>query len=1190
MTGWNDGQRRGIDASGENTLVSASAGTGKTTVLVERLIRRLVDPVSPLDMDRFLFVTFTNAAAQSMIRKVRRGIEERAGLEPHNRLLARQRQLLGQAAISTLHGFCLDLIRRHYRKLGIDPDGRVLGETEQILLQREVLDAFLEDCYKENEPGFAALTTIYGGERSDESFKELILRVYRFAAAQPYPYAWLDGSVSVYREPVAQASINDIEKLISQSWEFAVEKLHSIAGELETGAAMARSLPALEKYETCLAEDMGKIRALSQIADWDAFVSAVTESGKLFDRLPTILAKQNKDEAPEAFAIRQIIQPRVKAIREKCKKSFQSLVSSLAGETKRQIREETALMSPAMLALASVAEGFYRRYEEAKREEAVFDFDDIEHYTLELLIDGEGGPTPLAVALRERYQEILVDEYQDINPVQEAILQALHGKSFYMVGDVKQSIYGFRQAAPRLFMEKYHRYRGGNGGELVALEESYRGSQWIVEGINQVFDYGMTEASGGIDYRREGRFICAAPLPEEGCPSEDRLLGKGALELYVIDLDEAELSAAAEVAEKAVLRGAGAGAGAGTGAGAGAGADAGGEMYTDTEADTPPHDDEQPEPGSLEAEAAFCARRIEELSDEWLWDRDKNERRQVQYKDIVILLQSMKGVADVFVQALRDRDIPVYADIGGGYFQAQEVQTAISFLKILDNPRQDIPLATLMLSPAIGFTAEELGKIKAAYKDAWQTKQSAETTEAGSGRSGKWGGLYKALTYAAVREKKLGIDGLRGFLRVVKEFRRQARQSTIADVLARFYEETGFLTMSAAMPGGIQRRANLLALIQRAREFEETNLQGMYQFIKFLEAIESRGEDLAAAPIIGEGENVVRIMSIHKSKGLEFPIVVLATAGRRFNSRDAQADLLLHETYGMASKIIRSDYRVKYAGVYHRLVASKIMRESIEEKLRTLYVALTRAEQRLIVIASYKDGSRRFQGWLDEKYQTGETIKENLQASSFMDWLGPAILGFQDHSFWVSRLLSADEIFAALDTKKEDKKLWQTFLSAPGLPVEDQKWAFIGDQMEWRYPWGRASGTSAKLSVTQAKGRLYPEEDPEAADAPWKGRTQPVISGFDGPRFLQKDRILTPGERGTLVHKILSRIQPVDAKSYMEALIKSGKNSREAAEAYVDSLLNRLVAKEHLTLAEASWADKGLLVPFLLSDLFQRMA
>ncbi|MCL1849240.1 MAG: UvrD-helicase domain-containing protein, partial [Clostridiales bacterium] len=997
----------------------------------------------------------------------------------------------------------------------------------------------------------------------------------------------------------------------------------------------------------------------------------------------------------------------------------------MMGETKDVLASEAAQMAPVMTSLASITAGFYQRYGQAKKERGVLDFSDFEQYTLALLLDREGRPTETAKALRERFEEILVDEYQDINPAQEAILQAIHGKSLVMVGDGKQSIYGFRQAAPQLFLEKHTRFDlesrdKGSGcdevshdGVLVKLAENYRSSQRVVRGINQVFDFCMTMESTGIDYAKDHRLVCAAPFSEEDrlWQSSDEKWGRSATELHLIHPGTGGIGAG-EAGE--------AGAGEAGGAGdAGAGeadseimqADGTDDEGTDTdetvadgmdrEDDLPGRegylpgnasygdDDDKPDPGVLEAEALFCARRIHALvgmpgegAGESAGESVLNENggtKPIRYRDIVILLPVIKRVAEVFATVLRNQGIPVYAEIGGGYFQAQEVQTAVSFLKVLDNPAQDIPLAALMLSPAIGFSPEELGRVRAAYLKA--------DTRVGSV---KWGNLYQALLYASLREEEIGVRGIRDFLEDLASHRRYARQSPVADVLLRFYESTGFLAISAAMAGGVQRKANLLALVQKAWEYEETNLQGLYPFIKYLEEMEKKGVDLSPASIIGEGEDVVRIMSIHRSKGLEFPIVILAQAGRKFNLKECSEDLLLHQEEGMASRVFLIGQRVKFDGAHHRLTAMKIREKVIAEEQRLLYVAMTRAQQRLILLATDKKAETK---WLESP----------AQANSFMDWVGPAVAGGSEtpnQNAWSCRVWSGeaqqhmpDQGAAMLpapgqpqagkpqaeQSQAEQSQAGQPQAGQPqagqpqagqpqaGQPQAEQSqagqsqagqpqagqpqagqpqagqsqagqpqagqaincslfatdsiiqnagksnldqgaegsgWSFLSRQLAWRYPYAQASVLRAKLSVTQAKGRLYPVSSDDAEEALWNRDLS--IGESEGPRFLRDGQGMTAAERGILLHRVLARIQPGIAYAKIDALAANERddaderddaNERDDADerddavlGYLEELLGQMVDEGFLRHAEKDAVDRRMLAPFLSSDLFHRMA
>jgi len=1288
---WNKGQSEAIEARHGNVLVSASAGTGKTAVLVERLIRRLTDPVSPLGMDRFVFVTFTNAAAREMKRRVRNELDLRAWENPGDRLLARQLRLLGKAEISTLHSFCLELIRTRGKDLGLDPKSRVLNDPERILLQGETLDELMEERYQEGAPGIAALSAAYGGDRSDDGLKRLALRLAGFAATRPWPSAWLKRCVSVYSDQ------DGAKRLIPFLKEHIAEKIRALTDELERGIAMAARLASLEKYAACLSEDRDKLLAILRIEEWDSVIGAMGTGAAVFGRLPSVLTKIGKNETERDYESRAALQPAIKAIRERCKNEFKRLALSEAGETVDEIRGEIASMAPAMLELASIVGDFFARYEAAKRDKAVLDFWDIERYAAMLLFDENGEPTDTARELKSQYDEILVDEYQDINPVQEAIIQALRGESLVMVGDIKQSVYGFRQAAPRLFNAKYEAFKNGEGGVAIRLDDTYRSSQWLVNGINQVFDHCMTKKGFDLDYAKEGRFACGVPFDDRAEPLRDAGAGLGALELHILDMSEigqvgptskykgelnpktlestseskpesdpdtnpdanpgpdpdadldflsnTEGSPDRDDFERDDFERDGFGRdgfgrddpGRGWARALDAGSDSGISTLPDDSSETMPDID------SLRAEAMFCAARIKRLVRESIWDRRTNALRPVRLRDIVILLPSMKGVAGVFEQALRDKDIPVFADIGGGYFQAQEVQVALSFLKVLDNPRQDIPLASLMLSPAVGFTPADLGHVRAAYRQARGEKESdpaRAAEEAVEAFEGKWGGLYKALLYYAANPGA-GADGfaspgeIAGFIAEMDAYREYARRASVADVLTRFYEESGFLIMSSAMATGARRRANLLALVDRAREFEETNLQGLYQFMRYIDTLIKRGNDLSPAPSAGEGEDLVRIMSIHKSKGLEFPIVILGTTGRSFNMSDLREDLLIHESLGAASRVIMAERRVKYSGAYHMAVAQKLRAEAVAERMRVLYVAMTRAEQRLIALCADKQAGKRALRWSEEK---GLYADNAGAANSFIDWIGPAVYGNmdRDHNQWVSRIWRRDEIFA-LDAAEDEagakarraidgvsterlaivgdpaekiKGLPMYSSLSDGSTADESPWDFVGRQLEWVYPWKSASEKSAKLSVTQAKGRLYPEDDPEAAPARWTGIYTAIM---DGPEFLRQDGGMNSAQRGTLLHRVLAKLRPAEAKAFIDTRSNTARITdtqsgvarsddtlddtrtdvlikMSSARQFINDLLDNLIENEYITDKERDTVDTNMLAAYLLSGIFARVA
>ena len=1144
MRNWNSGQKQAISARRSRLLVSASAGTGKTAVLVERLLGRLTDREDPLEMDRFLMVTFTNAAAQEMRQRIHQRLDQLlAEAKGEAKLWARRQQLLlGRASISTLHAFCLELIRQNYQLLKLDPQSKILNEAEQILLKQQVLEELLEERYAAGEPDFLSLAAAFGGEKNDRPLRELILRVYEFAISQPRPLAWLSGAAGIYKNregtlPFLSALYGDLGKALKE-----------LGDRLAAAAKGCRSFEALKGYESRLAAEGAALTELGKAEDWDCLVQGLEKAGELFGRLPGVAAKPKKEEAPTEFEERLRVQAWSKEVRDQVKKAYKELREPLLGENIRRIREELALMAPAMTGLAAVTQDFILAYAKAKEERAAMDFADIEHQALLLLTDGQGRPTELAKTLQERYLEVLVDEYQDINPVQEEILQAIAGQSFFMVGDVKQSIYGFRQAAPELFLQKYHTFREKEEAwsllkaqgrltsreereepeeQAILLEENYRSSQVILEGINGLFDRLMQPELGGVDYRREGRFLCGSPRKAGALPFCRPDLGYGPLELHLIE--------------------------------------------TKPEGPGETGAEEGEDPAALELEALFLAKRIRDLLKEEIWDEKAKLLRPVTYRDIAVLLPAMANVAEVFTETLQSRDIPVFADMGSGYFGAQEVETAVSFLKVVDNPRQDIPLAALLLSPVYGFTAAELAEIRL-------VKRSCR--------------LYEALVLFGKKGRGSLGRRVRNWLRGLRQYRSLARRDSMEHLLLRFYQDTGFLTLAAAMPGGRQREANLQALIFRARQFEESNLEGLYQFIRYLDALNKSGTDLSAAAVIGENEDVVRIMSIHKSKGLEFPIVFLATCGRRFNQREACQDVLLHPRLGLASVVLEPKRRVKYPGAYHLAVSGELQKESLAEEQRLLYVALTRARERLILVAALQKAEEKLTVWQEAGPLKGSG--QILQAKSFLDWLGPLISGQKTAAEktgqgWQYRLWTSAELMPGLLPEEETRALWRAVVKEGGslLPETPPAYRKIAEKLAWQYPYAAAGGAPAKLSVTQARGRLYPEEDPESAKARWLAPLEPFH--YDPPAFVAGKTHQQSLVRGTALHKVLSRIEPAQVYALMEQATDPRQAALAAAD-YLQALTRQLTEHAFLTPQEQELFEAEPLLTFMQSALFRRAA
>jgi ATP-dependent helicase/nuclease subunit A len=1137
MNLWNKGQEQAIGIRDKQVLVSAAAGTGKTAVLVERVLRRVLEDDPPMDMDRFLLVTFTNAAAQEMRERISKELVKRLDEAPEDHRIQKQQLLLGKAAISTLHAFCLDLVRQHYPILGIDPQSRILNDVEQTLLKQQVMDELLEQRYQEEDADFNDLAMRFGGEKDDAPLRERILQIYEFAICRPGSDLWLDRAAAVFQ--AQQSALEAGEPLpvpfLTLLLEQSRTQVRKAVSELERAEQLAAGFAPLKGYLSMLQTDLEPLAELSGIQEWEDFLAALTGGRILFGRMPSVSSKQGSNEAEGEYASRLRAQNQIKALRNAAKERIKALMASLEGCTGGRMSREMAELAPAMRALTGLVKTFRKDYDQAKREKSSMDFNDIEHWALKLLSNEDGSASDIALGLNQRFSEILVDEYQDINPMQETLLQALSQTGcFIMVGDIKQSIYGFRQAEPNLFLAKYRVFRDSDAGSLVRLEENYRSCSRLIEGINALFDLIMKPALGGIDYQAEGRLRSGLPpapddadLPQD-CP----------LELHILDR-----TAAAET-----LSG---------------------------EGETEPEEDEGESTGGTdetesmdvyEAEARVAGSRILSLEGKPLWDSKARKLRPARFRDMVVLLPAVQRVAPVFAETFRKLGIPVYADMGTGYFGAQEIQTVVSFLKVIDNPRQDIPLCALLLSPAVGFTPEELALIRLTDRQ---------------------GGLYESL----VRTARTGPEALRApvkaFLKSLRDYRRQSRQDSMENVIRLFYRNTGFLEIAGAMPGGPQRQANLNAMVQRARQFEESNMKGLYQFLMFLEGLEKSGADLNPAAILSEADDVVRIMSIHKSKGLEFPVVLLCSAGRQFNLQNQNQPILIHREWGLAPMMADPLRRIQYPTGFYRTVRSLLNREALEEELRLLYVAMTRARERLIVIGSQAKAAEKIEIWKEE------ALAEPDSANRFLDWIGSAAVDLEqrtDPPLWKVFHWGAEKLLHLKGKEKPLSPLWKALFSIPLTEGEEAQWQHVGSRLEWAYPYPADCRLPGKISVTQAKGRLFPETDPEAVE-PWAIAATAEAFSRQGtaliPRFLSKDRqtLLTGAQRGTLLHKTMAQLD-IESMHRQVGDQAGMADWQPALESFLDSLVLRKVIRTDER-REVPWEP---LAAFLMSPLAKRMA
>ncbi|MEO3947371.1 UvrD-helicase domain-containing protein [Gorillibacterium sp. CAU 1737] len=1214
---WTDEQWLAIACRGQNTLVAAAAGSGKTAVLVERIIRRVCDEANPLDVDRLLVATFTNAAAAEMRERIRTALENELTQNPGSRHLRSQLALLPRASITTLHSFCLEVIRRHYRTIGLDPGFRIANETEAALIRQELLEELIDSRFSSSleGDGFWLLADGFGGEKGDGRLFELLETLYEASRSHPNPEAWLtemafrfggegageertDKSVQTADELElsnhleSDSEPEDIRAAVARGrsvgaslWFHSLQadvrlELSGIIGLLEEAGRLTSLPGGPAPYRENLSAEAEAFRQMLVLADgeWDEMQSATGLA--IFGRLKPCRGDQY-DKA---------LQKAAQELRDAAKTRWAKMKEELFTRTRAEYEEELRRMAPAMEALTALVRNFSARYGAAKRDKGLVDFSDLEHYALQILaggIDETGQPLPSEAALdyRNHYEEVLLDEYQDTNRVQETIVSLIsrtgEGNRF-LVGDVKQSIYRFRLAEPGLFLEKYKAYRkeAGRGadeflsaraGLRIDLARNFRSRTEVVNGVNYLFRQIMEERVGEIRYDASAELVPGARYPEVDADLavEAVILDKaGQVDLLPVQVDDTTGISGVEAAL---------GDASGNEAARGAKGPEGGEA--DFEGDGAAEEEDaltKQEQETARLEARFVAKRIHQLM-----GRDgevpfpvsvkgSEQTRPLTYRDVVILMRSTAGWAPIFAEELGRAGIPVYAELGTGFFSAVEVEVMLSLLQVIDNPYQDIPLAGVLRSPLVGFTADELAQLRVHKRD---------------------GAFFDAvLAYGQTNpdfrediEPQLA-EKVFGFLQQLERWRREARQATVADLIWRLYRETNYYDFVGGLPGGVQRQANLRALHDRAKQYESTSFRGVFRFLRFLNRMRETGGDLGAARSLGEQEDVVKIMTIHKSKGLEFPVVFVAGLSKPFNRQDLNGSFLLHKDLGFGPKTIDLSLRLSYPSLATLAIRRRLKLEALAEEMRVLYVALTRAREKLILVGTVKDAAKAAGSWLRSGAGGGETLPdyELANASCYLDWIGPALIrhpdaeallraagtmlalpGDNDPSRW--SILIAPALDYAEEAKQEqdapkpiDPAEWLNDLkrghAAPGLPLDPALYAEVDRRLSWSYPHQAVTHVVTKTTVSELKRlterQLAAAEEelisgdglrrlPDAAENQNAGMNAGTRSGgsekeprsaaiasvgaFRRPRFTE-ERGLTAAERGTVYHAVMQRL------------------------------------------------------------------
>ncbi|WP_418626816.1 helicase-exonuclease AddAB subunit AddA [Anaerosinus sp.] len=1124
--GWSKEQLAAIYTYDKNILVAAAAGSGKTSVLVTRIIERILDEAQDFSVDKVLVVTFTKAAAAEMRQRISMALEKELAKNPQSHHLKRQQMLLNSASITTIDSFCQSIVKQNFHRLNLDPKFRIANEGELTLLQYEMIEDLFETKYAnlENEPAFRLFIDHYGKKHQDDALYAMLLDIYQFSRSNPNPTAWL--------EQLKDAFVFTEETAIWQSpWGQALREKVSAdlarCKELIEASIRLAEDAMFTAYDKTLAADQAYI---------DEFIIAFETSWQKIDECIAKnsfgrLANAPKDADEE-------VKDALKKNRETYKAIITQLCEKFFYADFAAIRQEFLTIQPVAAAIVELVKEFGARFAKAKQEKSIVDFYDLEHFCLDLLqetVDGELVPSAVANALQAKYQEVMIDEYQDTNGLQEAILQLIkRGRqaNLFMVGDVKQSIYRFRLAEPELFNQKYQTYpTRGDSYTLIKLSNNYRSREAIIDAVNFIFAQVMTLKATELDYRG-AELIAQADYPV--CE------GKSFAEPVELNFIDCVKSDAGEENEGA--------------------------------------QDEDMSTFALESE--WIATRIEQLMQEGyqVYDKDRGGYRPLMLRDIVILLRAVKGKSDILLETLRNHNIPAYAELSAGYFAAIEVQIMLALLAIIDNPRQDIELAAVLYSPMVALTTEELSFIRLAEEnvDLWDA----------------------LLTYCKKNHDKLA-DKLKEFVERLEKWRNASAHKSVPELIWQLFNDTGYYDYVGSMEGGLLRQANLRMLYDRAGEYEATNFRGLFRFLRFIEKMRAKETDLSVARTLSESENVVRVMSIHKSKGLEFPVVFLADLGKQFNMRDKNKTMLLHKKLGLGISITSGGdtalARLRYPGVLRNIIAREMENESKAEELRVLYVAMTRAREKLILVGAVKELAKKAAKWCEAITTKTQELPQDtiLSAKTFLDWLAPSLLrhesgevlrrysgyeGYVANPMWDAKgewriqIIQAGDLLSSEPALTEvNAEFLQKIKEKAELPASIQKEA-VEAILNWQYPYQDAIDKPAKLSVTEMKRRFDNIEQDEFGQNMLMGEAKETKT-FTRPRFKQELKELTGAEYGTLMHNVMQHL-PLDIKSTQSAVRLN---------------LEKMVEKEIILPEQLSMINLYGLTSFLKSDLAKRM-
>lgn len=1050
-------QKEAIETRGSAVLVSAGAGSGKTRVLTERLMGYVTDSEKPADLDSFLIITFTRAAAGELRGRIVDEIAQRLAEDPGNRRLRRQSALCQRAQIGTIHSFCSSVLREHSHLAGLTPDFKVVDDDRAAAMMASCLERVLDERYDniESYPGFKDLADTVGAGRDDRRLSELVLKLHAKMQSHARPEKWAEEQIKQFRSEFEDAAQTPWGKEIlfwaRQSTDYWTKELDCLMEEMAVNEKISKAyMDCISQYGEFIRE-LGRCLKLGWNKSRECFPFEVPKLGVL---------RNSPDPA---------LSEKVKARRDACKKTIENIGKALSASSEKLL-EEMGGSADSMEALLRLTIDFDAEYSREKRRSGLVDYADLEHLTARLLTDENDRPTDIALRISQRYTEIMVDEYQDVNRVQDSIFRAVsrNGSNLFMVGDVKQSVYRFRLADPGIFTEKYLSYpdyweAAPGQPRRIMLQENFRSRDEILQGANRVFSLCMSRALGEIDYDEAAALKYGASY-ESSVPKPELLLlpvNKG--------------------------------------------------------------DDDEESPDKTAMEARMVAQKIKSLVESGTMVNDKGVQRPMEYSDACILLRSVNTVGGVYRRELAQLGVPVAAGQGGAFFSSVEISTMMSMLAIIDDPHQDIPLIGVLRSPAYRFTANELSDIRSVSKK---------------------GDFYSALCIKAEQDEKC-----RKFLDELKELRSIAPDMMAAELVWHLIDRLDMTAICSAMSDGVQRRARLMELLELAERFESSGYRGLHRFVLYLKKQEERG----AEPSLGaEGGSAVQIMSVHKSKGLEFPVVFLCDTACQFNKRDGMETVLIHPELGLGPKVIDLKRRVEYPGLARNAIKIRLEKELLSEEMRLLYVAMTRPKERLFMTAAIKDPEKKL-----EKAAASVSVPMAPEvlagASSYADWL-----------IWSALADNGERLTMSIC---DEQGRTETEEAAQEISTADAEFKVkLEDCLSFSYPYKAAEELPSKITSTELKGRAEKDEDAESL-APRKPRS------FRMPELSRHEKPLTGAQRGSATHLVLQ---------YMD-FSKTGSLEEVKAE------IRRMRDAKFMTEREAEAVDAEAIYGLFTSALGKRM-